>query len=347
MANANISEHISRYVVGAYATSPNLFSWDEKSELVYFNLLKELPPIRGLELPFWGDSLHPFNDQWLLSNLDPKWENVITCVPGTMKRLEIDPFFGLASINETSRKNAISFYRTVFKCVNKLKLKFGKKSVIAIYITSSPYHNDKQDYADKDSFISSLNELATWDWENTEILVEHCDAYNNNNLNPKKGFLSLVDEIDAVTQIKKEYGSNFGIVINWGRSVIEHRSVDGPIKHLKNAIKGKVLAGLMFSGTTASENNLYGSWSDLHMPPASYSNFQYFEKDSLMSYENIKNTLAACDFSTLTCLGIKLLAMPNDSTMEKRISLNKDTMNLLDQAISDIIFPKGKLNSNE
>ena len=32
----------SRYIVGAYATSPNLFSWDENSELVYFNLLKKL-----------------------------------------------------------------------------------------------------------------------------------------------------------------------------------------------------------------------------------------------------------------------------------------------------------------
>lgn len=347
MANANISEHISRYVVGAYATSPNLFSWDEKSELVYFNLLKELPSIRGLELPFWGESLHPFDDEWLLTNLDPKWENVITCVPGTMKYLENDLYFGLASKNEKSRTEAINVYSTAYKCVNKLKLKFGKKSVIAIYITSSPYHNDKQDYADKDSFISSLNELATWDWENTEILVEHCDSFSSKNTNPKKGFLSLSDEINAVKHANEIHSSIFGIVINWGRSVIEHRSVDGPIKHLKNAIKDKVLAGLMFSGTTASENNLYGPWSDLHMPPASYSNFQYFEKDSLMSYENIKNTLAACDFSTLTCLGIKLLAMPNDSSMEKRISLNKDTMNLLDQAISDIILSKGKLNSNE
>ena len=30
-----------RYIVGAYATSPNLFSWDEKTELNYFNRLKE------------------------------------------------------------------------------------------------------------------------------------------------------------------------------------------------------------------------------------------------------------------------------------------------------------------
>jgi hypothetical protein len=54
VANEN---SLSRYIVGAYATSPNLVTWDEKSELTYFNELKKLPSIRGLELPFWGESL--------------------------------------------------------------------------------------------------------------------------------------------------------------------------------------------------------------------------------------------------------------------------------------------------
>ncbi|MCS5624707.1 MAG: DUF4862 family protein [Candidatus Marinimicrobia bacterium] len=97
MANENL---LNRYIVGAYATSPNLVTWDENSELTYFNELKKLPSIRGLELPFWGESLHPFDDEWLLSNLDPKWENVLTCVPGTMRRLDNDPYFGLASIKK-------------------------------------------------------------------------------------------------------------------------------------------------------------------------------------------------------------------------------------------------------
>ena len=128
-------DSIGRYIVGAYATSPNLFTWDEKSELIYFNLLKKMPSIRGLELPFWGESLHPFDDQWLLSNLDSKWENVLTCVPGTMKYLETVPRFGLASVDDNSRKEAIRFYRTAFNCVNNLKNHFGNKSVIGISIT--------------------------------------------------------------------------------------------------------------------------------------------------------------------------------------------------------------------
>jgi hypothetical protein len=327
---------LARYIVGAYATSPNLFSWDENSESIYFSHLKNLPSIRGLELPFWGENLHPFDDQWLLSNLDPKWENVLTCVPCTMKSLENNHFFGLASLDDDSRQKAIQVYRTAFNCINNLKKHFGNKSVIGIYITSSPYQKDKKHYADKEYFLLSLLELVSWDWGNTKILVEHCDAFTKVNTNPQKGFLSLSDEINAINQTNDKCGSNIGIVINWGRSVIEHRNVDGPLKHIKYAVQNNVLGGLMFSGTTASNNNLYGAWSDLHMTPATFSDYKYFEPESLMSYENIKNTLAVCDFSSLDCLGIKLLAMPEESSIEKRISINRDAMDLLDQAINKI-----------
>ena len=327
---------IGRYIVGAYATSPNLFTWDEKSELIYFNLLKKIPSIRGLELPFWGESLHPFDDQWLLSNLDSKWENVLTCVPGTMKYLETVPRFGLASVDDNSRKEAIRFYRIAFNCVNNLKNHFGNKSVIGIYITSSPYQNDQKNYADRESFLMSLLELASWEWGNTNILIEHCDAFTKENPNPQKGFLSIENEISAIKQANDKCGSNIGILINWGRSVIEDRNVNGPIRHIKYAVQNKVLSGLMFSGTTANDNNLYGAWSDLHMPPAPFSDYQYFEPQSLMTYENIKKSLSKCDMNALEILGLKLLAMPKESTIEKRVTINKNTMCILDHAINEI-----------
>ena len=110
-------------------------------------------------------------------------------------------------------------------------------------------------------------------------------------------------------------GSNIGILINWGRSVIEDRNVNGPINHIKYAVQKKVLAGLMFSGTTANDNNLYGAWSDLHMPPAPFGDYQYFEPQSLMTYESIKKSLAECDMNALEFIGLKLLAMPKESTI--------------------------------
>ena len=327
---------IGRYIVGAYATSPNLFSWDQDSEFTYFNKLKELNSIRGLELPFWGESLHQFDDQWLLSNLHPNWQNVLTCVPGTMKNLESDPYFGLASKNQSSRKNSIKFYLNAYKSVNQLKNNFGDNSVIAILITSSPFFNGEQLYANKENFIISLSEILSWDWGKTKLLIEHCDAFSNENLNPQKGFLSIEDEIDSILMLNSKYDSNIGVVINWGRSAIEYKDINGPLLHIKYAINHNILSGLMFSGTTDNENNLYGAWSDLHMPPSNYLDFKFFESESLMSYNNIKKTLAKCDYDKLDFIGIKLLAQPSNSNIEKRISINRDTMTLIDHAINEI-----------
>ena len=55
-----VHEQSGSYIVGVYATSPNLFQWNQEAERQYFNELKKLPSIRGLELPFWGDSVLAF-----------------------------------------------------------------------------------------------------------------------------------------------------------------------------------------------------------------------------------------------------------------------------------------------
>lgn len=102
MAKKSIIE--KGFIVGAYTSSPNLFSWDESLEKDFFGQIKNLDNLRGLEIPFWGESLHPNNDDYFLSLLEPEWEHVITCVPGTMKRLEIDPKFGLASLFERRKQ---------------------------------------------------------------------------------------------------------------------------------------------------------------------------------------------------------------------------------------------------
>jgi len=327
---------MGRYIVGAYATSPNLFSWNKDSEAVFFDRLKVLNSIRGLELPFWGKSLHQFDDQWLLSNLHPDWQNVLTCVPGTMKNLESDPYFGLASKKQSSRKNAINFYLDAYKSVNQLKNTFGDNSVIAIIITSSPFINNEQLYADKEYFILSLREILSWEWGKTKLLIEHCDAFGKQNQKPQKGFLSIEDEIESILNLDLKFSSNIGIVINWGRSAIEYKDIKGPLIHIEQAIHNNILSGLMFSGTTDNNDNLYGAWSDLHMPPSNYLDFKFFESESLMSYDNIKKTLVKSDFEKLDFIGIKLLAQPSSSSIEKRVGINRDAMTLIDLAINEI-----------
>ena len=306
-----MKENLIKYIVGAYATSPNLLSWNEESETTYFNLLKQLTQIRGLELPFWGDSIHPHDNEWLLQNMDPNWQNVITCIPGTMKFLEYDEYFGLASQDKNSRLDAINFYFRVLECVKILNNRFGENNVLAVQVASSPKNTNQKNNGTKDIFYESLSEIVSWDWLGARIVIEHCDSITEFNPIPKKGFLSLEDEIDTINKINSAHNYQCGMTINWGRSVIEDKNVLGPIRHIKESIKHNALSGLMLSGTTDSNNNLYGEWSDLHMPPANYLNFQHFESESLMSFDNIKNTIAACDYNKLDYLGIKLMPLPD------------------------------------
>ena len=328
--------HLQKYTVGAYTTSPNLFTWDKPSETEYFSHLRELKMIRGLELPFWGESLHPFDDHWLLGNLKPSWENVYTCLPGTMKRLADDPYFGLASTRTASRKAAINFYRTAWSCINRLKSEFGETSLHAIHITSSPRNIGVEKSASVTSLSESLKELLDWDWGKTKILIEHCDAWTAQNPSPHKGFLTLGEEIEALEQAESSGTPHLGIVLNWARSVIETRDVAGVCNHIDLAQRHNMLKGIMFSGTTDNTNNLYGKWSDLHMPPANYQDFQYGEPASLLSFFEIKRSLKASDFENLEYIGIKLLAMPDESSMEKRIGINREALQMLYLAIEEL-----------
>ena len=59
-------------------------------------------------------------------------------------------------------------------------------------------------------FSRSLEEIISWDWCGTKILVEHCDAIRDDGLF-QKGFLPLEEELQSVSQF---HGENIGILIN-------------------------------------------------------------------------------------------------------------------------------------
>jgi hypothetical protein len=326
----------NQYIVGAYTTSPNLFSWDEPSEREYFAAIRKIRAIRGLELPFWGKSLHPYDDEWLLSNLDPAWENVLTCLPGTMVNLADNIHFGLASKDENSRKSAIHFYEIALKSIQKLKARNGEGSLHTIHLASSPRNLGDQHLASPESFAKSLDEILEWDWGNTKLVIEHCDAWTTKNHHPQKGFLLIDDEVHAINSVNAKHGSDIGMVINWGRSVIESQSIAGAGQQIEFVDLHNLLHGLMFSGTTDNDANLYGKWSDLHMPPAPYLKNQYGEPESLMTHSAIKESLRKCDFDNLGYVGIKLLAMPNDSSLEKRIGINIEALAMIEDIMKEL-----------
>lgn len=326
-------DNFENFFVGAYATSPTLFSWDEDKEKEFITSIKDKLNIRGLELPFWGE-LHEHNEEFFLSLLDPKWEYVLTCLPGTMKALESNPYFGIASDDEKSRLEAIEFYKKANKAVEKLNTYFNGQKVVSVAMASGPSLKSDDVKSSSSSLVKSLNEIASWDWFGAKLVIEHCDS--GREANPVKGFLSINEEIEAILEANENSTKTIGLTINWARSAIETRSEMGPVEHVKKAHENKILSGVMFSGTSPKCES-YGDWSDLHLPVAHEDGIEYFEKDSLMSLENMKNTLKECDINSLSYLGVKVLSMPiEQSSMDRRIGINNDTMKILNKIIKDL-----------
>jgi hypothetical protein len=325
-----------KLIVGAYTSSPNLFSWNKILEKEFFKEFNKLNNVRGLEIPFWGESLHPKDDDYFLSLLKPEWEHVITCVPGTMKRLENDPKFGLASLDEDSRKKAIEFVYSASLATDKLVKHFGLNCVVAVELTSSPKTTPDSIQGDAEKLYESLLEICSWNWHGAKLVIEHCDSYSEQNNVPQKGFLSLKDEIKAIKIINEELNTQVGLTINWGRSAIEGRSINKPENHVKCTTNSGVLSGIMFSGVANKVNSLYGIWQDLHAPPPKAFEMDHYEETSLMSFQNIRNTLNSCNINKLDYFGIKLLPLPSELTISRRIGINSDAIMLLKKAVTEI-----------
>ncbi|MBU2510512.1 DUF4862 family protein [bacterium] len=323
-----------KYIVGAYVTSPCLYSWNEKLEKEFYEGIKSLKQVRGLEHPFWG-SLHPFDEKWFLNNLSAEWDIVLSCIPGTMNRMADDKHFGLASNSKPGRQNALNFMCEAQKSVEKINSHLNRQAVIAIQIVSAPNRNAVGVSVSGKAFCESLEELCAWDWQGAALIVEHCDAFLGGQ-EPEKGFLTLKEEIDALHKVRKKHiNMDLGIVINWGRSAIECRSEKGPINHIKEAKKANLLKAIMFSGCTDKESP-YGIWKDTHMPPPQEFNNEFYAQFSLMTAEQIHNCLQIGDINNLEYFGIKVMALPEPVSMERRIGLNRDTLHLLDKVMEKL-----------
>lgn len=320
-----------KYIVGAYATAPSLALNDKSLERKFYEkLIDSIPQIRGLEIPFFGEEIHQFGTNFLLDIINPNWDNVLTCIPGTMTYLSKQPSFGLASDNNEGRRNAIAMYQRVHRTLKMMNDKYGRKSIIAVQIVTAPSIGKTGVKSSIDSFAKSLDQIMSWNWDGARIVIEHCDRFAPHE--PfEKGFMSIEDEIKGLLKISNLY--NIGLTINWARSAIEGRSVNTPIQHLKIASVNRLLSGLIFSGVS-SNDELYGEWKDTHMPFADSYNSKYYEEKSLLTKENIKRTLACIDIGELDYLGVKLLSMPIEkSDLERRVGINLNAISILDQIL--------------
>jgi len=320
------------YFIGAYASSPCGDQWNPELEATFYTEVKKLPNVQGLEHPFLG-SLHPHDDQWFLDNIDPNWNYVFTCIPGTMNELSKNPDFGLASSNETGRNAALAFLDNARNAIKKLNSFLGRNAVTAIQIHSAP----SQNYASssKAHFQTSLETLLDWDWYGAKVVIEHCDTLTTEHA-PAKGFLTIKEEIEAIKSANAESKNTAGIIINWGRSVIETHQVDGAIEHITQAKNSGLLSGIMFSGVSDQETE-FGAWQDTHMPPSALTESSTGEPTSLMTPKEMHLCLNSAEAKKKTdlILGVKLGIRPNSATIKDRVAYNVNALAILDRYLKN------------
>jgi hypothetical protein len=323
-----------KYIIGAYATAPSLGLDDIDLEREFYDqLINSIPNIQGFEIPFWGEEIHKFGTEFLLGFIRPEWDHVLTCIPGSVKGVEKNPRFGLASNDIKGRSHAVSMHKRANQMVQKINMHSGRSSVLAVHIATAPSVPVDGVTSSVDSLLLSMNEILSWDWMGARIVIEHCDSHVEGR--PfEKGFMSINDELLALKTLADNL--NVGFTINWARSAIEGRSPSVVIDHINLARANNLLTGFVFSGVSDKDGN-YGLWKDSHMPFEKSFGIEHYQSGSLLTTNNIENTLKALDLENLDYLGVKLLAMPIDSVpINIRVGVNRDAITVLNRTLFDI-----------
>lgn len=203
------------------------------------------PLIGGLEVPFNAGRI-----EVPASSLEG-WRHVVTMIPDTVAQLKRDPTFGLASQDPDGRAHAVDMVRVLHAQAMRTNV-----HIVAVELHSAPTRTGT-----RDALAASLREIAGWEWGDTQVVLEHCDAWSDNHP-VAKGFLRLEDELDVVESV------GMGMSINWARSVIETRERGTALEHVRAAAQRGLLRGLMFSSVADRPTPYGGAWADAHLPPA-------------------------------------------------------------------------------
>jgi hypothetical protein len=235
-------------IVGAYPALPEV-----PQQQQFYEGLGRVPSIRGLELPYGQAGGNPWP-----AGAPESWSAVVTAIPGTMQRLNQEKTFGLASTDPQGRLEALKFVSGLRDYV--LRLAAEGHRVEAVELHSAPHLSSSPGALEE-----SFKVLLDWDWGGTRLLIEHCDAPRPGS-KPEKGFLTLSEEVDVIASLREQGWEQAGIVVNWGRSVIETQNPDTAVEHLSLAREAGALAGLMFSGCAPTETEFGYPWIDAHLP---------------------------------------------------------------------------------
>jgi hypothetical protein len=313
-----------RYRISAYATSPSFHRWDGELERQYFSGLAADPRVIGIEHPFFDDGGQHCPVEWLAEHLPASWDLAITALPGMMRHARTQSQFGLASVHEPSRQAAVAMVERLRRYVDDLHACLGRTVVRHLHLHSAPSGSLAERRGSAQAFERSMREVQAMHWDDIGLLIEHCDAPVPGHA-PEKGFLPLEAELDIAQRL------GLGILLNWGRSAIEARSVRGPLTHLEAVIAAGRLGGFCFSGCASADNPDYGAWRDTHMPATPVVASPWLREDSLLSERAIGETLAQLRRAQpLAELGVKVLDPAPDPNVARKVGLNLDTLAAID-----------------
>lgn len=306
-----VSSRASRnYVYAAYNAAPADLAATPEAEAAWYGRLRSEPLISGLELAFAG-TLHPHGTARLAELLAPQWSSVISTVPVTMVRLAADETYGLASVSKHGRAAAITDVLQLCAGVAQLRDRLGETVVRAIALLSAPRANPGQSSW---AFLAdSLAEIASWDWGDAALCLEHADAMRPHHA-PEKGFLNLQDEIRAVQAARERTARPIEQTINWGRSAIETRSATGPDTHCSELVASGTLGGLMISGAAPLATDASRAWEDAHLPMTE------IEPASILGRAQLHNTLSVVGDGPIRYLGVKVGSPAGADRLEVRLA---------------------------
>ena len=318
------------YICGAYPSAPSQHSDDKDAETAFYDRLRSMPQIGGIEIPFWGEATHPFGDAFMQSCLHADWVNVMTCVPLSMDAKARDLKIGLAAKDEEARQHSIAMHERAYRAFQDFNEQAEKNIFKAVHLVSAPAGGP--DYASKDALQKSLAQIAGWDWGGIDIFIEHCDAHKPDG-SAEKGLLSLEEELQVIDAMGIE---NLGVALNTGRSTVEGRDADHAITHLEMVQQSGVPFALMFSGSTGADD-AYGPWKDLHMPFGAFEGSKFPYPNSSLSKDALDRLFDVLDerSKALAFIGFKVMPLPQSSaTINRRVGINEDAITILDSYLN-------------
>ncbi|MGW4352491.1 DUF4862 family protein [Nocardia sp. NPDC004582] len=295
------------WIVSAYCAAPALVGWDPGAEGRFLDAVGALPGVAGLEIPFSG-RLHPHSEDWFLRR-DHTGDYTITTIPDTMHRIDRDPAYGLASLDDWRRRVAVARTGQVAAAVRRVNQAAGRRAVRSVTVYSAP--RLRTGHASVRALVTSLVEIAEFDWDGARLVLEHCDAPVGSRP-AVKGFLSLESEVAAVRRANGRLDEPIGVVVNWGRSVVERRRPEAAVAQVLTARAAGVLAGVVLSGCAPVDTGYGPAWDDVHVPPSTVCPL------SLLTPAWIAATLRAAGPGPVSC-GLKVSA-PRGATLATRIA---------------------------